>query len=67
MLGALLTEAAPAFALPGVAMRQLVAYYSDWRRSRDILSDPDEPRERRGVPRFAETLTTNALRPLRPR
>jgi hypothetical protein len=63
----LLTEAAPAFALPSIAMRQLVAYYSDWRRSRDILNDPDEPRERLGTPRVSKILSTHGMRSLRPR
>lgn len=64
-LRTLLTEAAPVVALSTIAMRQLVAYYSDWRRSRDILSDPDELSERRAMPRVSEILTSNGLRSLR--
>jgi hypothetical protein len=64
-LRALLVEAAPILALSTVAMRQLIGYYSDWRRSRDILSDPDEPRHRRHGLRVPEISTTNGLRPIR--
>jgi hypothetical protein len=63
-LRTLLTEAAPIFALPSAALRQLVGYYDDWRRSRDILNDPDEPPRRR-APRPAAG--AHALSSLRPR
>lgn len=46
-LRSLLTEAAPIRSLPAGVVRQLVGYYGDWRRSRDILneagSDAGEP------------------------
>jgi hypothetical protein len=41
-LRSLLTEAAPIRHLPASVVRQLVGYYGDWRRSRDILSDAGE-------------------------
>lgn len=41
-LRSLLTEAAPIRYLPAGVVRQLVGYYGDWRRSRDILNDADE-------------------------
>ena len=41
-LRSLLTEAAPLRRLPDGVIRQLVGYYGDWRRSRDILNDADE-------------------------
>jgi hypothetical protein len=41
-LRSLLTEAAPIRHLPASVVRQLVGYYGDWRRSRDILNDADE-------------------------
>ena len=63
-LRTLLTDAGPAFALPSAVMRQLVGYYTDWRRSRDILSDPDEPRTRRRIV-LPEIARTNGLRSLR--
>jgi hypothetical protein len=64
-LRTLLTEAAPILAPSTAVMRQLVGYYSDWRRSRDILSDPDEGRDRRRIPHLSEILSTNGLRTLR--
>jgi len=41
-LRSLLTEAAPIRRLPVSVVKQLVGYYGDWRRSRDILNDADE-------------------------
>jgi hypothetical protein len=38
-LCALLTEAVPLRRLPSTVIRQLVGYYGDWRRSRDILNE----------------------------
>jgi hypothetical protein len=38
-LRSLLTESAPLRQLPVGVVRQLVGYYGDWRRSRDILND----------------------------
>ncbi|MBS1913318.1 MAG: hypothetical protein JST22_15120 [Bacteroidetes bacterium] len=38
-LRSLLTESAPLRRLPVTVVRQLVGYYGDWRRSRDILND----------------------------
>jgi hypothetical protein len=42
-LRSLLTEAAPIRHLPASVVRQLVGYYGDWRRSRDILNAAGEP------------------------
>jgi hypothetical protein len=66
-LRALLTEAAPLLTLPLGVMRQLVGYYSDWRRSRDILSDPDELPARRATMRVPATLGGSSVRALRSR
>ncbi|MEP7218267.1 MAG: hypothetical protein ABI876_05095 [Bacteroidota bacterium] len=41
-LRSLLTEATPLRRLPAGVVRQLVGYYGDWRRSRDILNEADE-------------------------
>lgn len=42
-------EAAPLGRLPVLVLRQLVGYYGDWRRSRDILNDAaDTARVRQG-------------------
>lgn len=41
-LRSMLTEATPILSLPAVVIQQLVGYYGDWRRSRDILNDADE-------------------------
>ncbi len=37
-------ETIPDFRLPMYVVRQLVGYYGDWRRSRDILNDIDSGR-----------------------
>jgi hypothetical protein len=66
-LRTLLTGATPSLALPTGAMRQLVGYYVDWRRSRDILNDPDEPHARRGATRTRELLDASGRRSLRNR
>lgn len=49
-LRSLLTEATPIRRLPAGVVRQLVGYYGDWRRSRDILNDAGEPAH--GLSRF---------------
>jgi hypothetical protein len=41
-LRSMLTESTPILSLPAVVIQQLVGYYGDWRRSRDILNDADE-------------------------
>ena len=41
-LRSLLTEAAPILVLPENVLQQLVGYYGDWRRSRDILNETAE-------------------------
>ena len=41
-LRSMLTESAPIRHLPAGVVRQLVGYYRDWRRSRDILNDADD-------------------------
>lgn len=41
-LASLLREAAPLGRIPILVARQLVSYYGDWRRSRDILNDADD-------------------------
>lgn len=41
-LRSLLTEAAPMRGLPTRVIQQLVRYYGDWRRSRDLISNLDE-------------------------
>ncbi|MBC8146137.1 MAG: hypothetical protein H7X80_11185 [bacterium] len=66
-LRTLLTDAAPSLALPNGVMRQLVGYYVDWRRSRDILSDPDELNIRSSAPPTREILGASGLRSLRRR
>jgi hypothetical protein len=51
-LRSLLTEAAPIFRLPPRVLQQLVGYYGDWRRSRDILNDADEASTSHQLPRL---------------
>lgn len=46
-LCALLTETAPLRRLPTTVIRQLVRYYGDWRRSRDILNEVTETSQSR--------------------
>ena len=41
-LRSLLTETTPMRGLPSRVIQQLVRYYGDWRRSRDLISRLDE-------------------------
>jgi hypothetical protein len=55
-LRSLLTETAPILVLPPRVLQQLVGYYGDWRRSRDILNEaadesPSAERRHPGSPR----------------
>jgi len=51
-LRSLLTEADPIGRLPVGVVRQLVGYYGDWRRSRDILNNADEAGVSSRLPRL---------------
>jgi hypothetical protein len=45
-----LTASTPLRGLPSSAIRQLIGYYGDWRRSRDILNAVDEAAGARSYP-----------------
>jgi|GEM_PF-1881398 len=55
-LRSLMREAAPLGRLPVLVVRQLVGYYGDWRRSRDILNDADDGTARLGSGGLGRTL-----------
>jgi hypothetical protein len=60
-LRSLLTEAAPILVLPPHVLQQLVGYYGDWRRSRDILNETAEATAdpKRGGSQYSSTSRMN--------
>ena len=60
-LRSLLTETAPILILPQHVLQQLVGYYGDWRRSRDILNEAAEAPadQKRAGPTFTSTSRMN--------
>jgi hypothetical protein len=51
-LRSLLTASEPIRRLPVGVVRQLVGYYGDWRRSRDIMNNVDEAAASHSIPRL---------------